>query len=114
MREATALGAALLAGVAAGIFADLSEAVDRTVALADEAFVPNPATAVSLRRRVPALPRPLLRHRRNSPVSEHNAVSTDDLQTLRERLRTARDSASLAPDRAARSGQWRRGRARTR
>ncbi len=42
--EATALGAALLAGVAAGIFSDLSEAVDRTVALADEAFVPNPAT----------------------------------------------------------------------
>ncbi len=43
VREATALGAALLAGVAAGIFSSISEAVNRTVALADEPFVPDSA-----------------------------------------------------------------------
>jgi xylulokinase len=42
VKEATALGAALLAGVAAGIFADLDEAVNRTVTLADEPFAPDP------------------------------------------------------------------------
>ena len=41
VKEATALGAALLAAVAAGIFADLDEAVHRTVTLADQPFVPN-------------------------------------------------------------------------
>jgi xylulokinase len=41
--QATALGAALLAGVAAGIFTDLTDAVNRTVTVADEPFVPNPA-----------------------------------------------------------------------
>ena len=41
--EATALGSALLAGVAAGIFSDLTEAVDRSVTLADAPFTPNPA-----------------------------------------------------------------------
>jgi xylulokinase len=43
VKEATALGAAMLAGVAAGIFADLSEAVRRTVTLADEPFLPDPS-----------------------------------------------------------------------
>jgi xylulokinase len=41
VKEATALGAALLAGVAAGIFADLDDAVHRSVTLADEPFAPN-------------------------------------------------------------------------
>jgi xylulokinase len=40
--EATALGAALLAGVATEIFTDMSDAVARTVKLADEPFVPDP------------------------------------------------------------------------
>jgi xylulokinase len=43
VKEATALGAALLAGVSAGIFANLTDAVNRTVAVADAPFVPNPA-----------------------------------------------------------------------
>jgi xylulokinase len=41
--EATALGAALLAGVAAGTFTDLAEAVGRTVELDPEPIVPDPA-----------------------------------------------------------------------
>jgi len=43
VKEATALGAALLAGVATGAFTDLSDAVNRSVTLADEPFTPNPA-----------------------------------------------------------------------
>jgi xylulokinase len=43
VKEATALGAALLAGAAAGIFADLDDAVARSVTLADEPFVPSDA-----------------------------------------------------------------------
>jgi xylulokinase len=43
VKEATALGAGLLAGVAAGIFADLNDAVKRSVSLADEPFEPNAA-----------------------------------------------------------------------
>jgi xylulokinase len=43
VKEATALGAALLAGVATGTFTDLSDAVNRSVTLADEPFTPNPA-----------------------------------------------------------------------
>jgi xylulokinase len=39
--EATALGAALLAGVAAGVFRDLDDAVGRAVELAPEPFVPD-------------------------------------------------------------------------
>ncbi|MFZ1062934.1 MAG: FGGY family carbohydrate kinase [Acidimicrobiales bacterium] len=39
--EATALGAAMLAGIAAGIFADLDDAVQRAVQLAPEPFVPD-------------------------------------------------------------------------
>jgi xylulokinase len=40
--QATAVGAALLAGVAAGTFKDLTDAVNRTVKLADEPHVPEP------------------------------------------------------------------------
>lgn len=40
--QATAHGAALLAGVSAGTFKDLSDAVERTVALADEPFEASP------------------------------------------------------------------------
>ncbi len=43
--EATALGAALLAAVAAGTFADLADAVRQTVEVAKEPFVPDPRTA---------------------------------------------------------------------
>ena len=43
VKEATALGAALLAGVAIGAFTDLSDAVNRSVTLADEPFTPNPS-----------------------------------------------------------------------
>ena len=43
VKEATALGAALLAGVAAGTFTDLRDAVERSVTLADEPFTPDPA-----------------------------------------------------------------------
>jgi xylulokinase len=43
--EATALGAALLAGVSAGTFKDLDDAVARTVTLADEPFEANPRRA---------------------------------------------------------------------
>ena len=39
--EATALGAAMLAGVAAGVFRDLDDAVSRAVELAPEPFVPD-------------------------------------------------------------------------
>jgi xylulokinase len=42
VREATALGAALLAGVTAGIFSDLEDAVNRSVTLADAPFAPDP------------------------------------------------------------------------
>jgi xylulokinase len=41
--EATAVGAAMLAGIAAGTFTDLDDAVDRAVALAPEPVVPSPA-----------------------------------------------------------------------
>lgn len=40
--EATALGAALLAGVAAGIFSDLADAVARAVNIAEVPFLPDP------------------------------------------------------------------------
>lgn len=40
--EATALGAALLAGISAGVFADLHDGVKRTVTLADDPFLANP------------------------------------------------------------------------
>ena len=43
--EATALGAALLAGVAAGTFAELGDAVRRTVTIAEQPFVADSATA---------------------------------------------------------------------
>lgn len=41
VKEATALGAALLASVAVGIFSDLNDAVSRTVTMAEEPFVPD-------------------------------------------------------------------------
>ena len=41
--EATALGAALLAGTAAGTFADLDDAVARAVELAPTTVDPDPA-----------------------------------------------------------------------
>lgn len=41
--QATALGAAMLAGVAVGTFADLADAVDRAVQLEAEPIVPDPA-----------------------------------------------------------------------
>jgi xylulokinase len=40
--EATALGAALLAGVSTGTFVDMNDAVERTVTLADEPFIADP------------------------------------------------------------------------
>jgi xylulokinase len=40
-KDATAVGAALLAGVAAKTFVDLRDAVDRTVTLADDPFLPG-------------------------------------------------------------------------
>jgi xylulokinase len=43
VKEATALGAALLAAVAGGIFSDLDQAVSRSVTLAEEPFAPDPA-----------------------------------------------------------------------
>ncbi len=43
--EATAHGAALLAGVAAGTFSGLDDAVQRTVQVADQPFVADPARA---------------------------------------------------------------------
>jgi xylulokinase len=43
--EATAHGAALLAGVAAGLFVDLTDAVRRTVKVADEPYVADPVRA---------------------------------------------------------------------
>jgi len=47
--EATALGAALLAGVAAGTFADLDEAVARCVTVGARPYLPDPATASTYR-----------------------------------------------------------------
>lgn len=44
-RQATALGAGLLAGVAGGIFSDLDEAVRRTVMIAPEPILPGSAAA---------------------------------------------------------------------
>jgi xylulokinase len=44
VKEATALGAAMLAGVAAGTFRDLSDAVSRCVTVSDNPFVPDPST----------------------------------------------------------------------
>lgn len=43
--ESTALGAAMLAGVGAGTFADLDEAVDRLTSLTPVAYEPDPATS---------------------------------------------------------------------
>ncbi len=43
-REATAIGAAQLAGVGAGLFRDLDEAVDRLTRLGPRAYEPDPAT----------------------------------------------------------------------
>jgi xylulokinase len=43
VQEATATGAALLAGVAEGTFADLADAVNRTIVLADQPYHPDPA-----------------------------------------------------------------------
>jgi xylulokinase len=43
--EPTALGAAMLAGVAGGAFADFDDAVDRAVAIAPEPISPDPARA---------------------------------------------------------------------
>jgi xylulokinase len=43
--EPTALGAAMLAGVAGGAFSDFDDAVDRGVATAPEAIVPDPTRA---------------------------------------------------------------------
>ena len=43
--ESTALGAAMLAGVAAGTFRDLDQAVERLTTLTPEAFEPDPATS---------------------------------------------------------------------
>jgi xylulokinase len=43
--EPTALGAAVLAGLAAGVFADAADAVDRTVTLHPRAYHPDPATS---------------------------------------------------------------------
>jgi xylulokinase len=40
--EATALGAALLAGVATGVFQDMPDAVSRSIQVADEPFRPDP------------------------------------------------------------------------
>jgi xylulokinase len=45
VKEATALGAGLLAGVSAGTFKDLDDAVERTVTIADEPFEANPRRA---------------------------------------------------------------------
>lgn len=45
VQEATALGAAMLAGVSAGTFKDLDDAVAHTVTLADESFEANPQRA---------------------------------------------------------------------
>jgi xylulokinase len=45
VKEATALGAALLAGVSAKTFVDLDDAVERTVTLADEPHLRDPAKA---------------------------------------------------------------------
>jgi len=42
---ATSVGAAMLAGVAAGLFADLKEAADRCVVLEPEPILPDPAVA---------------------------------------------------------------------
>ena len=41
-KEATALGAAMIAGVAGGLFIDLDDAVERTVELAEKPFLANP------------------------------------------------------------------------
>jgi xylulokinase len=42
--EATALGAAMLAGVGEGTFRDLDEAVDRLTVLEPRAYDPDPST----------------------------------------------------------------------
>jgi xylulokinase len=47
--EPTALGAAMLAGVAAGAFADFDDAVDRAVEIAPEPIAPDPARAARYR-----------------------------------------------------------------
>lgn len=45
--EATALGAAMLAGMAAGTFADITDAVARAVALAPQPITPSPAAVAA-------------------------------------------------------------------
>lgn len=47
MNEATALGAAMLAGVGCGIFRDLDDAVDRLTVLEPKTYEPDPATAAA-------------------------------------------------------------------
>lgn len=45
--EPTALGAAMLAGVGARIFADAVDAVNRMTSLSDRCYIPNPATVTA-------------------------------------------------------------------
>jgi xylulokinase len=49
--EPTALGAAVLAGLAAGVFADAADAVARTVALSPRAYEPDPGVAAVYQER---------------------------------------------------------------
>ncbi len=66
--HATSAGAAMLAGVAAGLFADLDEAAAQTVRLADEPVLSTAGNSGGLRGGVPRLPSPVRRRRAGAVV----------------------------------------------
>ena len=67
--EATSAGAAMLAGVAAGFFADLPEAAARMVRIDEEPVLPRHRDARGLRRRLRRLPPPVRRRRARARVT---------------------------------------------
>ena len=96
--EATALGAAMLAAVAAGIFRDLDDAVGRTVELAPEPFVPDRQRqslyAESYARYRCALPRASRGRSRERAWMTCSSTTCDE---LRELVRRSTDASTSRP-----------------
>ena len=95
VEEATALGAALLAAVACGTFADLDEAVKTCVVTADEPIRAAGRDRRGLRRRLRPLPRALRRRRGSAGVTSASVVDVDDLDPIRELVAAADPAEQL-------------------
>ena len=91
--EPTATGAAVLAGLAAGTFADAADAVARTVTPADRCYEPDQRTRGRLRGALCAVPGALRRHR-ESPGMIPGAV---DLEAVRRDLASVPDAGRVRP-----------------